>query len=105
MTEKLWLGISDLEARGLGERSGIYLRYKRGEFPEPKYIAERRVWALVDIQRWEAEQLARPAESRKLARNLGRFKKKAEPAPPTPNLCTQVGGGQEEQMLAFLDRC
>lgn len=62
---KKWLGIADLEARGLGERTTIWRKYKRGEFPAPKYLGTRRVWDIDDIEAWERKQIRPRAESPK----------------------------------------
>jgi predicted DNA-binding transcriptional regulator AlpA len=67
---KIWLTARDLQDRGLGEKSTLYRKYKRGEFPPPSYIGEKRVWRLEVIEKWEAEQLARGSEARRADRNL-----------------------------------
>ncbi len=41
-----------------------------GRFPKPHYIGERRAWFLADVEAWEREQMARPREARRGARNL-----------------------------------
>lgn len=60
----VWLGVKELEQRGFGDRSTIYRRYKRGEFPAPQYLGNKRVWRASDIERWQREQLSRSISER-----------------------------------------
>ena len=65
-TNRKWLTVRDLEARGLGESSTIYRKYKRGEFPAPLFHGERRVWPVEVIEKYEAERITdSPASSRR----------------------------------------
>lgn len=64
------IGVAALEARLGVDRSTIWRWYRAGKFPEPEYIADRRTWRLDIVEGWEAQQLARPPEVRRGARNL-----------------------------------
>ncbi len=73
------LGIADVEHRLSVDRSTIWRWYRAGKFPAPHYIGDRRCWSLQEIEQWEAEQIARPATSRR--NNLGLHAQAKEPAP------------------------
>lgn len=64
------LGVADLEARLGIDRSTLWRWYRAGKFPEPEYVSDRRTWRLDVVEGWEREQLARPPEARRGARNL-----------------------------------
>lgn len=53
------IGIADVEKATSLERSTIFRRQKRGEFPAHQYIANRRVWRASVIAAWIDEQLSR----------------------------------------------
>ncbi len=71
------IGIAALEKRLGVERSTIFRWYRAGTFPEPHYLCDRRVWFLADVEQWEREQMARPPDVRRGAKNI-----QASPAPP-----------------------
>ena len=66
------IGIAELERRLAVNRCTIWrwLKADRFGFPKPVYLGERRTWLESEIAAWEAEQAARPPESRRSARNL-----------------------------------
>lgn len=64
------LGIAEIEER-LGKcRVTIWRWCRAGRFPLPHYIGERRCWWLHEIEAWEREEMARPTNARRGARNL-----------------------------------
>lgn len=66
------IGIAELMRR-LGRDSSTIWRWYMANpprFPRPHYIGERRAWWLHEVEAWEREQMARPAEARRGARNL-----------------------------------
>lgn len=64
------IGIAELEHRLGRDRATIWRWYRTGRFPPPHYIGERRCWFEADIARWEAVEMARPADQRRGAGNL-----------------------------------
>lgn len=64
------IGIAALKLRLGRDGSTIFRWYKAGAFPAPHYIGERRAWFVHEVEAWEREQMARPPEARRGARNL-----------------------------------
>ncbi len=62
--------ISEAERMTTLERTTIWRKYKAGEFPQPRYIGERRVWPKSEIEEWLKAEMSRPREARRGARNL-----------------------------------
>lgn len=57
--------------RRLGVDGSTIGRWVRaGTFPRPHYIGNLRCWFESEIEAWEAQEMARPAEARRGARNL-----------------------------------
>ena len=59
--ERRRVGIAELERRLAMDRSTVWRWYRAGKFPAPHYIGVRRCWWLEEIEKWEREQLTRPA--------------------------------------------
>ena len=64
------LMIAAIEQRTGYSRTTIWRKVRRGEFPAPHYIGERRAWWLDEIEAWEAAEMARPASARRSIQNL-----------------------------------
>ncbi len=73
------LGIAEIEARLGRDKATIWRWYTAGKFPAPHYIGERRAWFLHEIEAWEREQMARPAEARRRGRGLRNVTTGTEP--------------------------
>ncbi len=64
-----------LNTRRTARREGVHPQtirawVKRGSFPAPHFIGERCYWFLDELEQWEREQMARPPEARRGAKNL-----------------------------------
>jgi predicted DNA-binding transcriptional regulator AlpA len=66
------IGIAELERRLGRDKTTIWRWYMASppRFPAPHFIGERRAWWLHEVEAWEREQMARPPEARRGARNL-----------------------------------
>lgn len=64
------IGIAELRQRLGRDGTTIWRWCRAGKFPVPHYIGERRAWWLHEVEAWEREQMARPAEARRGAGNL-----------------------------------
>jgi predicted DNA-binding transcriptional regulator AlpA len=69
MTERL--GIREVERLSGLDRSSIWRKYtaEPPQFPRPHYIGNRRMWFAAELEKWAAEQMARPTWARRC--NLG----------------------------------
>jgi predicted DNA-binding transcriptional regulator AlpA len=69
-TMRTRLMIAAIEQRTGYNRTTIWRKCRKGEFPSPHYIGERRAWWLDEIEQWEAAEMARPASARRAIQNL-----------------------------------
>lgn len=65
------LGVAELERRMGVTRTTLWRWVKAGRFPAPHFVGEHRRWFLGDVEAWEREQMARTADARHGAKNLG----------------------------------
>lgn len=72
--------ISEVERRVRLNRTTLWRKYTASPptFPTPHFIGTRRCWFETDIAEWERKEMARPAPTRRAARNL--LNMKAAPA-------------------------
>lgn len=67
-----YLSAGDLEKRFTVNRSTLWRWYQKEKFPQPKYINNRRVWDLKEVEQWEQEKLAsKPARTAKRPKRAG----------------------------------
>ncbi len=64
------VGISEAERITGLSRQTIWRKSKSGAFPLPRYVANRRVWYVDELEAWVENEMKQQAASRRGALNL-----------------------------------